>query len=97
MLETAAAAAAIARNHGALVARMSAVFEDMRAAFERSDNAAYRVLDGEYHQAMIELSGNPYISGRLCAGRLPHAGACARGFRTKPASTASHSRITARC
>ena len=62
VLETAAAAIAITRNHGALVERMSAVFEDMRAAFERSDNAAYRVLDGEYHQAIIELAGNPYIS-----------------------------------
>lgn len=62
ILEAAAIAAAIARNHGALVERMSAVFEDMRAAFERSDNAAYRVLDGEYHQTMIDLAGNPYIA-----------------------------------
>lgn len=62
ILESAAVAAAIARNHTALVARMSAVFEGMRAAFERDDNTAYRVLDGEYHQTIIDLAGNPYIS-----------------------------------
>jgi len=62
VLEVAAAAAAIARNHGALVERMGMIFDDMRAAFERDDNAAYGVLDGEYHQAMIDLAGNPYIS-----------------------------------
>ena len=61
ILETSAVAAAMARNHAALVERMSAVFEDMSAAFERGDNAAYRVLDGEFHQAMIELAGNPYL------------------------------------
>lgn len=62
ILETSAVATAIARNHAALLERMSAVFEDMSAAFERDDNAAYRVLDGEFHQAMIELAGNPYLS-----------------------------------
>ena len=62
ILETSAVAAAMARNHEALVERLSAVLEDMRAAFERDDNAAYRVLDGEFHQAMIELAGNPYLS-----------------------------------
>jgi len=62
ILETSAVATAIARNHEALVERLSAVLEDMRAAFERDDNAAYRVLDGEFHQAMIELAGNPYLS-----------------------------------
>ena len=34
----------------------------MRAAFETGDNAGYRMLDGEYHQAIIDLCGNPYIS-----------------------------------
>ena len=62
ILETAAVAAAMARNHEALVERMNAVFEDMSAAVERDDNAAYRVLDGEFHQAMIELAGNPHLS-----------------------------------
>jgi DNA-binding GntR family transcriptional regulator len=62
VLEVSAAAAAIARNHAALVERMTLIFDDMRAAFERGDNAAYGVLDGEYHQAMIDLCGNPYIS-----------------------------------
>ena len=62
VLEVSAAAAAIARNHAPLVERMTHIFDDMRAAFERSDNAAYGVLDGEYHQAMIDLCGNPYIT-----------------------------------
>ena len=34
----------------------------MRAAFEAGDNAAYRTLDGEFHQAIIDLCGNPYLS-----------------------------------
>ena len=62
ILEEAAIAVAIARNHSSLVERMSTVFDDMCAAFARADNAAYCVLDGEYHQTIIDLAGNPYIS-----------------------------------
>jgi DNA-binding GntR family transcriptional regulator len=62
VLEVSAAASAVARNHAPLVKRMSLIFDEMRAAFERDDNAAYGVLDGEYHQALIDLCGNPYIS-----------------------------------
>ena len=54
MFSTTAAASAIARNHAPLVKRMNGIFDDMRRAFERGDNAAYGVLDGDYHQAMIE-------------------------------------------
>ncbi len=61
ILEVAAAAAALARNHAALVAAMTGIYEKMRAAYEAGDIAAYRRLDGEYHQAIIDLSGNPYI------------------------------------
>lgn len=62
ILELAAVASAIRRNHADLVDRMSGIFEAMRAAFADGDNAAYRTLDGEYHQAIIDLCGNPYIS-----------------------------------
>jgi DNA-binding GntR family transcriptional regulator len=61
ILEVAAAAVAIERNHAALVARMTRIFETMRAALEAGDNLAYRTLDGEYHDAIVDLSGNTYI------------------------------------
>jgi DNA-binding GntR family transcriptional regulator len=61
ILEVAAASAAIERNHAALVARMTRVFEAMRNALEAGDNVAYRTLDGEYHEAIVDLSGNSYI------------------------------------
>lgn len=60
IIELAAAASAIKRNHAALLTRMSEIFEGMRAAFVAGDNAAYRALDGEFHQAIIDLCGNPY-------------------------------------
>jgi DNA-binding GntR family transcriptional regulator len=61
ILEVAAVAAAIERNHAELVKRMSALFEDMRAVYDTGDNVGYRTLDGQYHQAIIDLCGNPYI------------------------------------
>lgn len=61
ILEVAAAAAAVDRNHAPLLARMSRLFTDMRQAYEDDDTLAYRTLDGEYHQTIIDLSGNPYI------------------------------------
>ncbi|MFN4311571.1 MAG: GntR family transcriptional regulator [Ferrovibrio sp.] len=61
ILEVAAVAAAIARNPEALTARMTRIFEDMRVAFDANDTVAYRNLDGDYHQAIIDLCGNPYI------------------------------------
>ena len=61
ILEIAAVEAAIERNHTELVTRMSRILDSMRAAFEADDNVAYRTLDGEYHEAIIDLCGNPYI------------------------------------
>ena len=52
---------AVERSHGALVARMSEIYSAMRAAFDADDTVAYRTLDGAYHQAMIDLCGNPFI------------------------------------
>jgi DNA-binding GntR family transcriptional regulator len=61
ILEIAAAAAAIARNGAALLVEMTRIFEAMRGAYEADDTVAYRTLDGEYHQTIIDLCGNPYI------------------------------------
>jgi DNA-binding GntR family transcriptional regulator len=61
ILEVAAAAAAIERNHSALLARMTSIHEAMRAAYDAGDTAGYRARDGEYHQAIIDLSGNDYV------------------------------------
>jgi DNA-binding GntR family transcriptional regulator len=62
ILEVSAVAAAVERNHTALVSEMAKIFEAMRGAFEAGDNTGYRTLDGEYHQTIIDLCGNPYIS-----------------------------------
>jgi DNA-binding GntR family transcriptional regulator len=61
ILEVAAVAAAIERNHAELVKRISALFQKMKKAYDADDNVEYRTLDGQYHQAIIDLCGNPYI------------------------------------
>jgi DNA-binding GntR family transcriptional regulator len=61
ILELAAIKAAVARNHPALAERMSGIYAAMRDAYEADDRLAYRKLDGEYHETIIELCGNPYI------------------------------------
>jgi DNA-binding GntR family transcriptional regulator len=61
ILEVAAARGALERNHAALVFRMSEIYARMRVAYEDDDVVAYRTRDGEYHQAIIDLCGNPYI------------------------------------
>jgi DNA-binding GntR family transcriptional regulator len=61
ILEVAAAAAAIARNGDAFEARMAEVFAAMKAAYDRGDRVAYHTADGEYHQVIVDLCGNPYI------------------------------------
>lgn len=62
LLELAALAAAMARNHRALLARMTAIFDRMRVAYEADDTRAYRRIDGEFHQAIIDCCGNTYIA-----------------------------------
>jgi DNA-binding GntR family transcriptional regulator len=63
VLEAAAIKAALARNAEKLAERMGRLYAEMRRAYEADDRVAYRRLDGEYHEAIIELSGNPYIHG----------------------------------
>jgi DNA-binding GntR family transcriptional regulator len=62
ILEVAAAAAAMKRNHSLLVTRMTDILGSMRAAYDAGSKVAYRRLDGELHQTIIDLSGNAYIS-----------------------------------
>jgi DNA-binding GntR family transcriptional regulator len=61
ILEVAAIAAGIERNHAALVMRMTAVYDGMKAAYDAGDIVGYRTMDGQFHQAIIDLCGNPYI------------------------------------
>ena len=61
ILEIAAVAAAIERNHATLVSRMERILDGMHVAHDAGDNVAYRTLDGEFHQAIIDLCGNSYI------------------------------------
>jgi DNA-binding GntR family transcriptional regulator len=61
ILELAAIELAMARNHDRLVAAMTNLLEKMRAAYEIDDTVAYHKLDGDYHQAMIDLCANPYV------------------------------------
>ena len=62
ILEVAAVATAIERNHATLVVRMTEIYQDMSKAHQAGDKARYRARDGELHQAIIDLCGNPYIS-----------------------------------
>ncbi len=61
ILELAAIKAAMTRNHRDLVRRMTEIYDAMREAYEADDRLAYRKLDAEYHEAMVDLCGNPYI------------------------------------
>ena len=62
MLELPAAAAAIERNHAALVARMTEIYQEMSKAYRAGDNASYRARDGELHQTIIDFCANSYLS-----------------------------------
>ena len=78
ILEIAAAKTAIQRNHAALTDRMTRLYTAMREAYEADDTAAYRRLDGDYHETIIELCGNPYI--RNAYGQI---GFCIQALRSR--------------
>lgn len=61
VLELAAVKSALQRNAPELITRMSGLLSGMRLAYERDDRVAYRRLDGDYHDAIIDLCGNEYI------------------------------------
>lgn len=60
-IETKALQLAIERNHGALTNKLSRIVEKMIPAIERGEWARYRILDAEYHQAIIDHCGNIYF------------------------------------
>ena len=97
ILELPAAAAAIERNHAALVARMTEIFEEMRKAYRgrrqrRLSRARRRISSGHHRSVRQSLHQR-----RLQPGRLPHPGAALAAVGRSRASTGSRSRITARC
>lgn len=61
VLELAAIKLAVARNYDKLVPAMEALMNSMQAAYEAGDTVLYHTLDGNYHQAFIDLCGNPYV------------------------------------
>ncbi|MFC0008382.1 GntR family transcriptional regulator [Devosia nitrariae] len=62
ILELPAVEKAMERNYPALLERMTRLYADMRVAYEAGDTVAYHKLDGRYHQAIIDLCGNPYVA-----------------------------------
>jgi DNA-binding GntR family transcriptional regulator len=62
VLEPAALRAAMGRNRPELSAQLTRIVEDMRAALEVGDSVKYQTLDGQYHQAIFDCSGNPYFA-----------------------------------
>ena len=62
ILELAACGLAIKHNHGALLGTMTSLMDEMQQAYDRNDTVAYQKLDGRYHQAFIELCGNPFLA-----------------------------------
>jgi DNA-binding GntR family transcriptional regulator len=61
VLEVAAIEAAVTRNAGKLAARLTELYAAMHEAYDADDRIAYRKLDGEFHEAIIDLCGNDYI------------------------------------
>ncbi|WIY52242.1 GntR family transcriptional regulator [Devosia sp. YIM 151766] len=61
VLELAAIQLAIERNHEALVDIMSEIMVGMQLAYDTKDMVSYQKLDGQYHQAFIDLCGNKYL------------------------------------
>ncbi|MDI6024689.1 GntR family transcriptional regulator [Corticibacterium sp. UT-5YL-CI-8] len=61
ILEVASVAAAVERNFDTLVEAMENLMGAMQAAYDDGDTVLYHTLDGDYHDAFIELCGNPYV------------------------------------
>lgn len=61
VLELAASAAAMQRNHATLVEDMKRLLAEMHAAHDAADTVTYQTLDGAYHQLFFDLCGNPYV------------------------------------
>jgi len=60
-LETAALRAAFAKNLSGLVRDLRDIAERMTAAREAGDDKTYLRLDTQFHQALFDNSGNPFL------------------------------------
>lgn len=60
-IETKTLQLAVEHNHGALVNKLSRIVEKMIGAVARGEWARYRLLDADYHQAIIDHCGNIYF------------------------------------
>lgn len=61
ILEAAALDLAMARGREALVAAWTGIVAGMEAAVALGDATRYREHDGEFHRAVFEVAGNPYL------------------------------------
>src|SRR5690606_6490147 len=89
ILEVAAGEMAIRRNAGALTERMAELYGAMEQAYEADDPVGYRKLDGEYHEAIIELCGNPYIRSAYS-----QIGFCIQALRSRLSHEAQLNRLS---
>ncbi|HLT77281.1 MAG TPA: GntR family transcriptional regulator [Ferrovibrio sp.] len=89
ILEVAAVEMAIRRNAGALTERMAELYGAMEQAYEADDPVGYRKLDGEYHEAIIELCGNPYIRSAYS-----QIGFCIQALRSRLSHEAQLNRLS---
>jgi DNA-binding GntR family transcriptional regulator len=62
VLEVAALNMAMARHRAAVVDALGEIADAMSKALKSGDTIAYQELDGQYHQTIIDLSGNPYFA-----------------------------------
>jgi DNA-binding GntR family transcriptional regulator len=89
ILEVAAVEMAIRRNAAALTERMAELYGAMEQAYEADDPVGYRKLDGEYHEAIIELCGNPYIRSAYS-----QIGFCIQALRSRLSHEAQLNRLS---
>lgn len=66
-LEEAALALAARRNRAALLAELTRIVDDMRAALDAGDAVAYRTLDAGFHQALFDHCGNAFMRASYLA------------------------------
>lgn len=62
VLEITALALAMQRRGGELAAELARITAEMGEALREDDSARYRNLDGQFHQAIIDLCGNSYFA-----------------------------------
>jgi DNA-binding GntR family transcriptional regulator len=61
LLEVAAMQAAAARNYEAVLEQLEAILATMKAARGNGDVAAFREADADFHEAIVQCSGNRFF------------------------------------